>query len=155
VCDKAGTRKLHVTPDGRYVIVKGRLWRCTNPSLALEIKTILVNELMQTRREKGIAMRRDDIAGRDAARQRINEIKQQLGERSPVWWSDGAPDWNQHMAKTRLCRMVCSGSESIIWTVRGGLQAVTASPQPSGIRDTVCLLNTIVHSCRNLPRSQA
>jgi hypothetical protein len=92
-------RKMHVTPDGRYFIVKGRLWRCTNPSLAEEKRTILVNKLMQARHEKGTAMRRDDTAGREAARQRIDEIKTQLGERGPVWWSDGAPDWNRHMAK--------------------------------------------------------
>jgi hypothetical protein len=92
VWNKAVTRKMHVTPDGRYFIVKGRLWRCTNPSLPLQIRTVLVNELMQARHEKGTAMGRDDMAGREAARQRIDEIKQQLGERGPVWWSDGALD---------------------------------------------------------------
>ncbi len=96
---KAVTRKMHVTPVGRYFFVKGRLWRCTNPSLAEEKRTGLVNKLMNARREKGTAMRRGDTAGREAARQRIDDIKTQLGERRTVWWSDGAPDWNRHMAK--------------------------------------------------------
>ena len=37
------------TPDGRYFVVKGRLWRCTNPSLSPATKAILINELMQAR----------------------------------------------------------------------------------------------------------
>lgn len=86
------------TPDGRYFVVKGRLWRCTNPSLPPETKEVLVGELMQARRAKGEAMRKGDAAGRETARQRVDRAKHQLGERGPVWWSDGAPDWNRHMA---------------------------------------------------------
>ncbi|MGI4984066.1 MAG: hypothetical protein ACRYGL_12200 [Janthinobacterium lividum] len=87
-----------ITPDGRYFVVKGRLWRCTNPSLPPETKEVLVRELMQARRAKGEAMRKGDAAGREEARQRVDRAKHQLGERGPVWWSDGAPDWNRHMA---------------------------------------------------------
>ena len=87
------------TPDGRYFVVKGRLWRCTNPSLPSELKEKLVNELMRARREKGAAMRVGDSVSREKARQRIDLIKNELGERGPVWWSDDAPDLNRHMAK--------------------------------------------------------
>ena len=85
------------TPDGRYFVVKGRLWRCTNPSLSPERKAALVKELMQARRAKGEAMRKDDTSGREQARQRVDLVKHQLGERGPVWWSDGSPDWNRHL----------------------------------------------------------
>ncbi len=44
-------------------------------------------------------MRLGDHARRVAARKRIDLIKNQLGERGPVWWTDGAPDLNQHLAK--------------------------------------------------------
>jgi hypothetical protein len=44
-----------VTPDGRYFVVKGRLWRCTNPSLPADTRQRLVGELMQARRAKGEA----------------------------------------------------------------------------------------------------
>ena len=27
------------------------------------------------------------------------EAKVELGERGPVWWSDGAPDYNRHLIK--------------------------------------------------------
>jgi len=44
-------------------------------------------------------MRLGDYARREAARKRIDLIKNQLGERGPFWWSDGAPDLNRHLAK--------------------------------------------------------
>lgn len=97
--ERAVKSTLPVTPDSRYFVVRGRLWRCTNPFLSAEVKKVLVDELMQARREKGSALRCGDNAGREVARHRIDEIKKQLGERGPVWWSDGAPDWNRQMAK--------------------------------------------------------
>lgn len=86
-----------VTPDGRYFVVKGRLWRCTNPSLPPETKELLVSELMRARRAKGEAMRNGEARGREAVRQEVDEAKHRLGERGLVWWTDGAPDWNRHM----------------------------------------------------------
>jgi hypothetical protein len=43
-------------------------------------------------------MRIGDSIGREAARKRVDQAKHQLGERGSVWWTDGAPDWNRHMA---------------------------------------------------------
>lgn len=37
-------------------------------------------------------MRREDVAAREAARARVDAAKRALGERGPVWWTDGAPD---------------------------------------------------------------
>jgi hypothetical protein len=87
-----------VTPDGRYFLVKGRLWRRTDPAIPAESQAQLIDELMQARREKGKAMRNGDLVARQKAMRRIDEAKQQLDERGPVWWTDGAPDWNRHMA---------------------------------------------------------
>lgn len=53
------------TPDGRYFVVKGQLWRCTNPALD------------------------------EATRQQVQHAKVALGERGPVWWQDGSPDYNR------------------------------------------------------------
>lgn len=33
------------------------------------------------------------------ARQRVDKVKRKLGERGPVWWTDGAPDENRKLAK--------------------------------------------------------
>ena len=43
-------------------------------------------------------MRDGDVHAREAARLAVDQAKQALGERGPVWWKDGAPDWNRHMA---------------------------------------------------------
>ncbi len=87
------------TPDGRYFVVRWRLWRCANPHLSLEIRSVLVQQLMDARRAKGVAMRSDDTEGRERARQAVDEAKHSLGERGAAWWTDGAPDWNRHMVR--------------------------------------------------------
>ncbi len=88
-----------VTPDGRYFLVRGRLWRCANPTLSEDERSRLVRELMQARSEKGRAMRAGDRGAREQARQRVNAAKHALGERGVPWWTDAAPDYNRHMAR--------------------------------------------------------
>lgn len=87
------------TPDGRYFVVDGRLWRCTNPALPEDERQWLVGELMRARRAVGAAKREGDEGALRAARAAVHEAKVALGERGPVWWDDGAPDYNQRMAK--------------------------------------------------------
>src|SRR5689334_920373 len=41
-----------VTPDGRYFVVRGRLWRTSNPALAPDRREDLVRELMNARRKR-------------------------------------------------------------------------------------------------------
>lgn len=86
------------TPDGKYFIVRSRLWRRTNPSLAESTRDRLVRELMAARRAVRDAKNgsSEEMA---EARKRVNDAKVQLGERGPVWWSDGAPDYNRRMVK--------------------------------------------------------
>jgi hypothetical protein len=91
-----------VTPDGRYIVVRGRLWRRANPGLSEEMRAALVAELMAARRAKQTAIRAGDDAARQEARARVDAAKTALGERGPVWWSDGAPDLNRHMARTTV-----------------------------------------------------
>ncbi len=84
-----------VTPDGRYFVVRGRLWRCTDPSLDPARREALVRELMEARR----ALKTNAPADRPLLRERIEAAKRGLGERGPVWWQDGAPDLNRRMVK--------------------------------------------------------
>ncbi|RZM04076.1 MAG: hypothetical protein EOP73_03210 [Variovorax sp.] len=88
------------TPDGRYIVVRDRLWRATNPGLSVDEKTRHVAALMRARRAVGDARRRDDPIALRLARDQVDEAKHQLGERGPVWWDDGAPDLNRHMVHT-------------------------------------------------------
>jgi len=86
-----------VTPDGRYFLVRGRLWRCSNPALGPRQRAILTQALMRARADVRRALLANDREAERAARARVNRAKIGLGERGPVWWSDGAPDFNRHM----------------------------------------------------------
>jgi hypothetical protein len=85
------------TPDGRYFIVKGRLWRTSNPHLAPERRQELVNRLMHARRQVGAAKKAGDADAERSARAAVDDVKRALGERGPVWWTDGAPDFNRRL----------------------------------------------------------
>lgn len=87
-----------VTPDGRYFVVRGRLWRMVNPALSPDERAKLQRELMSARSSLGHARRLGDDSARRDARRRIAAAKVALGERGPVWWTDGAPDFNRRMA---------------------------------------------------------
>lgn len=87
------------TPDGRYFVVKDRLWRMSNPALPAEERQILVDQLMDARRQVGAARRDADPAAEVDARAAVDAAKRALGERGPVWWTDGAPDLNRRMVK--------------------------------------------------------
>lgn len=89
-----------VTPDGRYILVRGRLWRRANPHLSEGERARLVRALMAARRAVGAARRAGDREALAAAGQAVDAAKVALGERGPVWWEDGAPDLNRHMART-------------------------------------------------------
>jgi len=84
-----------VTPDGRYFVVKGQLWRCTNPDLDEETRLQLVKALMRARQAVKDAKRQNDAAALKMTRQQVHAAKVALGERGPVWWTDGAPDYNR------------------------------------------------------------
>ncbi|MEX5571570.1 hypothetical protein Q1J52_01380 [Pseudomonas lijiangensis] len=83
------------TPDGRYFVVKGQLWRCSNPSLSEDERQRLVHELMSARREVKQAKAFGDPERLKTARSKVNAAKVALGERGAVWWSDGSPDYNR------------------------------------------------------------
>lgn len=89
--------KYPTTPDGRYFLVKGRLWRTSNPDLSPQRRDALVHELMSARSAVRTALKSG--SGLPEARTRVNAAKIALGERGPVWWTDGSPDLNRHLAK--------------------------------------------------------
>ena len=88
-----------VTPDGRYLVVRGRLWRRTNPALDEDTRQRLTKELMAARRAKGAALKEHDHEAVAEAKTLVQQAKEALGERGPVWWDDGEPDLTRHLAK--------------------------------------------------------
>lgn len=90
--------KYPVTPDGRYFVVRGRLWRMADPNLSDDERAKLVGRLMAARRVRQ-AKARVDAAAEVIAHRAVDRAKRGLGERGPVWWKDGSLDLNRHMAK--------------------------------------------------------
>lgn len=75
--------------------MRGRLWRLSDPALPEDERAALVSELMSARRAVRAAA--GDSAATKEARRRVDAAKVALGERGPVWWTDGAPDLNRMM----------------------------------------------------------
>jgi len=90
--------KYPVTPDGRYFVVRGRLWRCTNPELSEERSAELRRELMAGMRLKAKAKRKGDHHLWERGRAEVDRAKRALGERGPVWWDDDT-DYGRRMAR--------------------------------------------------------
>ena len=88
-----------LTPDQRYLIVHGRLWRAANPGLPADARVRLTRDLMNGRRAVKAAKTAGDEAALKRARAIVNAAKEGLGERGAVWWGDGAPDLNRTLAK--------------------------------------------------------
>ena len=103
-----------ITPDGRYLIVRGRLWRTSNPGLSEQERERLVHELMDARRSVKAAKANQDEDRLAAARRAVNSAKMRLGERGPVWWTDGSPDLNRHLVKNTPYAGWFSGMQSSI-----------------------------------------
>ena len=104
------------TPDGRYLVVRGRLWRKSNPALSADERERLVGELMRARRALG-----GDTSPAETKTHRhaVDAAKRALGERGPVWWADDAADYNRHLVKN---------TPYADWFASFSLQRLTDSP---------------------------
>lgn len=72
------------TADGHHVVIDGRRWRATDPSIPEERRTELVRILMAWRRE---VRRTKGTPEEPAARAGVQAAKVALGERGqPPWW---------------------------------------------------------------------
>lgn len=74
------------TPDGRHIVVDGRRWRATDPTLPEDRRQELVNALMAARRAVAAARRAEDTAAERSARDDVHAAKVALGERGEPWW---------------------------------------------------------------------
>lgn len=66
------------TPDGHHIIVNGRKWRASDPSIPEQLRSQLVKELMTARRLVK--------SHGDSVRFRVQDAKIALGERGEPWW---------------------------------------------------------------------
>jgi hypothetical protein len=77
-----------LTEDGHHVVINGRRWRATDPSIPEERRAELTRILMAWRRE---VRRTKGTEQEAAARAGVQATKVALGERgSPPWWEQSA-----------------------------------------------------------------
>ncbi len=89
-------RDYSTTPDGRYFVHNGRLWRCTNPHLTESIRQRWVASLMKARRAVRSAKNSGCQEDLLQARADVDTAKRALGERGPTWWGDEV-DYNCYL----------------------------------------------------------
>lgn len=80
------------TPDGHHIIVNGRKWRASDPSIPEKLRAELVAELMAARR----LVRTDP----EHARPRVQDAKVALGERGEAWWEHTDQGRSQRIVAT-------------------------------------------------------
>jgi hypothetical protein len=74
--------------DERWVVINGRRWRRTDPSLPPDLVEALKSHLGKGRSGVRSAKSRDDEAAVSVARRRVDLAKHGLGERGPKWWDE-------------------------------------------------------------------
>lgn len=89
------------TADGRYIVVRGRRWRATDPELPEEVARNLRSELGRARSAIGRAEDPDVVR---AWRDRVQLAKEGLGERGQAWWEMTVAD-RAERARERLDRL--------------------------------------------------
>lgn len=80
------------TEDGRYIVVKGRRWRASDPAIPEDLRAELVSALMTGRR----LVR----THKDAARVMVHDAKVSLGERGDPWWEPTGEGRRERIAAT-------------------------------------------------------
>lgn len=93
------------TEDGRYIVVNGRRWRATDPSIPENLRAELVKALMTGRRL--VKTEGDD------ARVMINDAKVALGERGDPWWEPTGEGTRERLAATMRTLLRSRGEGSI------------------------------------------
>lgn len=95
-----------MTPDGRYIVVNGRRWRATDPTIPPKLRQELVDELMSARR----AVK----AREEGSRARVDDAKRALGERGEPWWEESTTQGLDERIEATIHALVRKRSESSI-----------------------------------------
>lgn len=95
-----------LTADGRYLVVNGRRWRATDPSIPEKFRQELVDELMSARR----LVKTDP----SSARHRVQDAKLALGERGEPWWEPPTEDGIHTRIAATTCALLRHRQETTI-----------------------------------------
>lgn len=96
------TERGPTTPDGRYFIVAGRLWRASNPAIPEVRRRRLVEELMEARR--GVREAKAGKGDLSEARAAVDAAKIALGERGMVCGTTARPTTTAEWRRIRYTR---------------------------------------------------
>lgn len=77
--------------DKRWLVVNGRRWRRTDPSLPEDLVASLKSHLGRARAAAKSAKASADDGALATARRRVGLAKHGLGERGPAWWDEPEP----------------------------------------------------------------
>jgi len=77
-----------VPDDERWLVIDGRRWRRTDPTLPDDLVTALTSHLGRGRSAVRAGTRAGDDAAVTRARARVDLAKRGLGERGPYWWDE-------------------------------------------------------------------
>lgn len=80
------------TDDERWLVVKGRRWRRTDPGLDQQVVDELKSHLGKARNAVKNAKRSGTDEEINQARERVNTAKHGLGERGDYWWEMSLAD---------------------------------------------------------------
>lgn len=94
-----------LTADGHHVVIDGRKWRATDPSIPKPLRAELVSVLMSGRRR----VRTDG----DSARPVVHDAKVALGERGEPWWEPTDEGVRDRLAATIRTLLRHRGQSSI------------------------------------------
>ena len=90
------------TEGGRWIVIDGRRWRATDPSIPEPLRQELVNNLMAARRGVGSARRAGDDAAERLARAQVDDAKFALGERGEPWWEPPSEGGRRRRARATV-----------------------------------------------------
>ena len=94
-----------VTPDGRYFVVRGRLWRKSDPKVDDGDRLSLVHLLMDARRAVGAAKRTGDKNSQASARDAVDRDAADAYRQAALAINPNAAEFaSQCTGKRRVCR---------------------------------------------------
>jgi len=84
----AASRRRAQASEATHLVIDGRRWRKSDPSIPEKLRSELVHALMDARRAVLAAKRAADPVAEKAARARVQDAKLALGERGEPYWEE-------------------------------------------------------------------
>lgn len=143
-----------LTSDGHHIVIDGRRWRATDPSIPPVLRKELQSALMAARRAVGTALRTGGDAS--ASRAAVHDAKVALGERGHPWWepASAVATRTRIAAATRAlldARAPRTACPSDVARIVGGERWRTLMPAVRDVAEELAAAGTLVVTQRGEP----